>query len=165
MNNIKDTWFCYILKNDFEPHKNITYNGSTNNLVRRIRQHNSIIKGGAKLTKKYGNSDWKFYALVSGFNDHVNCLQCEWRIKHPDNKRKHNTKYSGPSGRIKGLIDVLHTIKWTNASNINNSDLQINVWVNNEFELLFDGILFNDNIKIHFVDANFFNSELRISVP
>jgi len=157
MNDIQDTWFCYILKNNYEPHKNITYNGSTNNLTRRIRQHNGIITGGAKLTKLYGNSSWKMYVIVSGFYDYVNCLQCEWRIKHPDNKRKRSKKYMGPIGRIKGLIEVLKTIKWTKSSIINNSDLQIKLWVEQDYKYLFDGITFNDNIIINYVDSNFFD--------
>ena len=147
-------------KNNFEPHKNITYNGSTNNLVRRIRQHNGIIKGGAKLTKKYGNSTWRIYVVISGFYDYVNCLQCEWRIKHPDNKRKRNKKYIGPVGRIIGLIEVLQTIKWTNGSKIDNKELLINVWVNKEYEYLFIGVKFNENIKIHYVDESFFDYKI-----
>lgn len=156
MDEINSDWFCYILKNNYEPHKNITYNGSTNNLRRRIRQHNGIITGGAKLTKKYGDQSWEIYALVSGFHDYVNCLQCEWRIKHPDNKKKRSKKFMGPIGRIKGLIEVLHTVKWTNSSNVENINLQINVWVNETYRYLFDNIIFNDNIIIHFVDASFF---------
>ena len=36
---------CYIIFND-----NYSYVGITNNLSRRIRQHNTLIKGGAKYT-------------------------------------------------------------------------------------------------------------------
>jgi predicted GIY-YIG superfamily endonuclease len=38
-----DYMVLLYIKNNYDPHKNITYNGSTNNLVRRIRQHNGII--------------------------------------------------------------------------------------------------------------------------
>ena len=39
-------YVCYILKSG-----NRTYNGSTNNMRRRLRQHNGEIKGGAKYTR------------------------------------------------------------------------------------------------------------------
>ena len=38
-------WKCYIIYN-----KNKSYVGITNNLNKRIRQHNGMIKGGAKYT-------------------------------------------------------------------------------------------------------------------
>ena len=161
MDKLTDTWFCYILRNNYEPHKNITYNGSTNNLVRRIRQHNGIISGGARLTHKYGNSNWSIYALVSGFPDHVNCLQCEWRIKHPDNKRKRSKKYTGPFGRIIGLIDVLQSDKWTSNSTVGNDSLVINVWVHVDCEHLFTGIVLPVNTRVNFVDDLFFEYNVR----
>lgn len=153
----KGQWYCYILKNSNENYKNITYNGSTNNLVRRIRQHNGIIKGGAKMTRIYGNT-WLFYVVISGFSDHINCLQCEWRIKHPDNKKRCK-KYSGPEGRIKGLIKVLLCDKWTMSSNIYNKDLNINIWVAEQYKDLFNIIKDCPYINIHYVDINFFNIE------
>jgi predicted GIY-YIG superfamily endonuclease len=156
INNINGKWYCYILKNDYEPHKNITYNGSTNNLIRRIKQHNCIISGGAKLTKKYGNNNWKIYVILTGFFDYVNCLQCEWRIKHPDNKRKRSKKYIGPVGRIIGLIEVLKTQKWTKSSIINNNELLIDVWVDESYKYLFNDVILNKNININFMNASFF---------
>ena len=83
--------FCYILKNDYYPHQRRTYNGFTNNPIRRIRQHNPEIKGGALYTKKFGNKQWEYIALVSGFPNSRNALQCEWKIKKPNNRRR--TRY------------------------------------------------------------------------
>ena len=52
----KDTWYCYLLRNTSEQFKMCTYNGSTNDLKRRLRQHNEEIKGGAKATHGKNNS-------------------------------------------------------------------------------------------------------------
>lgn len=47
-------WYCYILRNKLEQFKHNTYNGSTNNPLRRLRQHNEEIKGGARATHGKG---------------------------------------------------------------------------------------------------------------
>ena len=39
---VKGPYYCYIVYDKFGN----TYNGFTNNLERRIKQHNSILKGG-----------------------------------------------------------------------------------------------------------------------
>ena len=71
-------WFCYLLRNKNLDYRNLTYNGSTNDPKRRLRQHNKEIKGGAKFTSRT-NGGWEFYCLMVGFPNHVNTLQCEWR--------------------------------------------------------------------------------------
>ena len=54
----------YILKNT---KNNRTYVGITNNLDRRLRQHNGIIKGGAKYTHNFkGSGEWLFHMYISG---------------------------------------------------------------------------------------------------
>ena len=143
-------WFCYILKNNCDQHKNRTYNGSTNNIKRRLRQHNQEICGGARYTKKFGNKSWEVYALVTGFPDHRNALQCEWRIKHPDNRRKRNSKYNTPKGRIIGLSEVLKCDKWTNQSIYNNLDMTLKVWIKRGYETVL--IDLPDNIEVNIVD-------------
>lgn len=60
-----------------------TYIGATVNLDRRLRQHNNIIKGGAKITTskaKTGNT-WRLVLYVSNFPDWRAALQFEWRWK------------------------------------------------------------------------------------
>lgn len=140
-------YYCYILKNN---ENNNTYNGFTVNPKRRLRQHNQEIVGGAKYTKKYGNRNWEMYVLITGFPDDINALQCEWRIKHPDNKRKRSAKYNSPIGRIKGLCEVLKLQKWTNQSTILNENINLTVWIKSEFEYLLTDI--PNNIKIIPVD-------------
>lgn len=70
--------FVYIIygSNSF---KNKFYIGYTNNLYRRIRQHNGIIKGGAKATRGY---KWSYCGIITNFRDNIEGLRIEWRLKH-----------------------------------------------------------------------------------
>ena len=96
-------YVCYILKCLDENHNNLTYNGCTNNLYRRLRQHNGEIVGGAKATK---GKKWTIYALITGFETKCEALSCEWRIKHPTGHKKRPSKYCGINGRIAGLNEI-----------------------------------------------------------
>jgi predicted GIY-YIG superfamily endonuclease len=142
-------WYCYILTNDYPPHKNRTYNGSTNNPIRRLRQHNGEIVGGARYTKKYGNKSWRMYVLITGYPDHRNCLQSEWRIKKPNNRNRRG-KYCTPKGRILGLCKVLKLNRWTGNSIYDNKDMKLTVWIEKQYSHLLKGI--PDNIEVITVD-------------
>ena len=145
----KNNFYCYILQNDYEPHKNRTYNGYTVNPKRRIRQHNQEIKGGAKYTKSFGNKSWRYMVIVTGFCDSKNALQCEWRIKKPNNKKR-SKKFTGPEGRIRGLKKVLGLNRWTGNSVIDNCEQKLTVWILKEYA----GILVDlpENVSVIPVD-------------
>jgi predicted GIY-YIG superfamily endonuclease len=115
------TWYCYILRSINPFYSGITYNGSTNDLVRRLRQHNGEIKGGAKATHNKG--PWEYYAILTGFETHQETLSCEWRIKHPTNNKIRPRKYCGINGRIESLKIVLNLDNWTNKCVLNNVGL------------------------------------------
>jgi len=106
-----EIWYCYIIRSINPFYANLTYNGSTNNMFRRLRQHNGEITGGAKATK--GKGPWEPYAILTGFQTHQEALSCEWRIKHPTNHRKRPKKYCGINGRIDSLNMVLNLDNWT----------------------------------------------------
>lgn len=148
-----DKWFCYILKND--THLNKTYNGSTNNIIRRVRQHNGELVGGAKYTKKYGFNNWQVYFLMTGFPDHINCLQAEWKIKYPNNKRPRPKMYDGYEGRISGVNNILNLQKWTANSTVDNSTIKYEIWIIKKYAHLLTDC--PDNIIIHIVDNEFIN--------
>lgn len=99
-------YYCYCI---YSKTYNLTYIGSTNNLYRRIRQHNGEIYGGAKATSSKG--PFKPILLVKGFKSHIEALQFEWRFKHPNGKKRPGGKYSGINGRVKGLNDALNSFK------------------------------------------------------
>lgn len=107
-------YYCYIIRSTNPAFSNSTYNGSTNNLVRRLRQHNGEIVGGAKATR--GKGPWVFIAVWEGFQSHREALSCEWRIKHPTNSRKRPPQYNGVKGRIKSLSLLVGLDYWTNQS-------------------------------------------------
>ena len=145
-------WFCYLLKNTYEPHKNRTYCGCTNDPKRRLRQHNNIIKGGAKYTSIFGHNTWKYMAIITGFPTKINALQCEWNLKHPENKKRVNRRYCGQIGRIKGLCLVLKSEKWTRNSIINNRDMDLKVWILKKYAKILDLYTLPENIKVIQVD-------------
>jgi predicted GIY-YIG superfamily endonuclease len=97
--------YCYII---YSPSKNRTYVGYTVEPNRRIRQHNGIIKGGAKATSIA--SDWRFLSIITSSSPtftNILALSIEWHLKHPSGKRR-DPKYWGVDGRLKGIIEVLN---------------------------------------------------------
>lgn len=138
-------WFCYVLRNNNQKYKNCTYVGSTNNPNRRIRQHNSIIKGGAKYTTSKA-SEWEMFILLSGHPTHSNVLSCEWKMKHL------KKKYHGPINRIKSLGEICQLDKWTAQCDLMNADYKFNLYVLNDMRehFVFDNI--PDYITVNFVE-------------
>lgn len=114
INNKINKYYCYIIRSTNPAFSNSTYNGSTNNLVRRLRQHNGEIVGGAKATR--GKGPWVYIAIWEGFQSHREALSCEWRIKHPTNSRKRPSQYNGVKGRIKSLNILIGLDYWTKQS-------------------------------------------------
>ncbi len=75
----------YILVNTTN---NKTYIGITNNVIRRLRQHNKELVGGAKYTTmNKGLGEWKYYGYIENLNKH-NALSLEKRIKLKSRKMK-----------------------------------------------------------------------------
>lgn len=54
-----------------------TYVGYTNNIGRRLHQHNGEIAGGAKATR---GARWEYMFYVEGFPDRATALSCEKRF-------------------------------------------------------------------------------------
>ena len=137
-------WFCYILKNE----NGRTYNGSTNNPVRRLRQHNGVIKGGSKATSRT-DGGWSYIMLLSGFPDHINALQAEWDFKCPTRKPgKRPKEYEGPNGRIKSLNLILPLEYWTKQSTICNRDFKMKLLILEDMVQYLDLSLIPDNIEV-----------------
>tara|TARA_Y100000817_G_scaffold311845_1_gene304647 strand:+ start:2649 stop:3023 length:375 start_codon:yes stop_codon:yes gene_type:complete len=93
-------YLVYILKSD-----NRSYIGMTNDFFKRWKQHNKIIKGGAKYTSKYDN--WSPICIVDGFKTKSEAMQCEWKLK----------RAKGYYNRIRNLSNILQNNKtWTKKS-------------------------------------------------
>jgi len=120
----KNTWYCYILRNKLEQYRFCTYNGSTNDPFRRLRQHNEEIKGGARATHGKGGA-WEIYVLFYGFRDHINTLSCEWRIKCPTGRPgKRQAPYNGVVGRVRSLNTILPLEFWTKQCTVSNRECE-----------------------------------------
>ena len=81
-------FFCYMIVIINNNKITNNYIGFTTNPSRRIKQHNQILKGGAKATKK--STNWQFLFIVEGFKNMNEALSCEWKLKHPNNKYNSN---------------------------------------------------------------------------
>lgn len=95
---------CYIIENGRN-----TYVGITNNRVKRLRQHNSEISGGAKYTSSRGPG-WKYVCVITNL-DKITSMQLEWAIKH-----EHPVNASGITNRIRKMVSVLNKDKFTKKS-------------------------------------------------
>ena len=78
----------YLLKHTLH---NKTYLGITNNLKRRLRQHNCEIKGGAKYTSAFlQNGKWVYHGIVNNLTK-SQALSYERIIKNKRRKAKGKT--------------------------------------------------------------------------
>lgn len=78
-------YVCYMLVSEIASLK--TYIGITNDLTRRIKQHNGLCSGGAKYTTSC--RPWKVYGYVRGFGEDKSLvLKFEWRWKYLSRKEK-----------------------------------------------------------------------------
>lgn len=136
---------CYIIANEFGK----TYNGYTNNIKKRIRQHNREISGGAKETK---NGKWHYLAILTGFADNHEALSCEWKIKHPTNKKRRPIKYCSVNGRILSLNLVLGLDVWTSKSDGLINGNEYTLYVKDDLRHLIDENLIKRNIVIESLD-------------
>jgi len=135
----------YILYNDIN---NFTYNGYTVDFNRRLKQHNCILKGGAKFTSKLVKSKniiWKPLVLIRIKNKDFNqklALSIEWNIKYPNNKRPRPKEYNNPIGRLLGLKLVFNNPKFSNII------YNIQVFSQNSFDILSSFINDENNNRI-----------------
>ena len=105
MSDIENQWSFYIIYNG-----GATYAGVSPNPIRRLRQHNGEIKGGAKYTTAKGPG-WRHICVISGFQTKIQALQFEWAVKHVAPRNA-----GGIINRIKKLYEVLKRDHWTSKS-------------------------------------------------
>jgi len=98
--------FCYIIASGDR-----TYVGYTTNLIRRLRQHNSEIKGGAKRTtqisKDKSQPRWEYIAIFSCESwDRIRALQVEYICKFPTRKKPCPPCFRKAYGRIQSIPTI-----------------------------------------------------------
>ena len=106
-------YYCYLIYSQKK-----TYIGITNNFKKRIQQHNGLLSGGAKATRGY--HDWKYFIIVSGFNNKSQAMRFEWLWKHV--KNKNNKWRKTPSTikmKIRRVILLLMDLEWKHIKIIN----------------------------------------------
>lgn len=69
-------WYVYILKS---LSSNRTYIGMTNNLARRLQQHNGELPGGAKYTQT--GRPWEMFTTYGPYESRSIACKVEWRAK------------------------------------------------------------------------------------
>ncbi len=69
-------WLCYILQSSVNTRR--TYVGMTNNMRRRIRQHNGALKGGARTTRAW--RPWTLVGWIQGFSSRSHVHSFEHRM-------------------------------------------------------------------------------------
>lgn len=81
----ENNYLVYLLINTVN---NCTYIGMTNNLIRRIRQHNGELVGGAKYTtNKKKDGIWLIYGTINGLEKRQ-ALSLEKKIQIRSRKTK-----------------------------------------------------------------------------
>lgn len=108
INSMTTKWYSYALQSLDD---SSTYIGMTCNLERRLKQHCSILKGGAKATH---GKQHQFLFYVSGFQSMVQALRFEWALKHPFGP--HKRRKPGINGCYESLLLVMGRDKWTSKS-------------------------------------------------
>ena len=110
----------YIIQSE-----NRSYIGMTNDFFKRWKQHNKIIKGGAKYTSKYDN--WSPICIIDGFKTKSEAMQCEWKLK----------RVNGYYNRILYLSKILQNNKvWTKKSPLISSQ-NLTIYTTDKFKHLF----------------------------
>lgn len=108
------SYFCYIIFNEHDR----TYNGYTVNLERRLKQHNGLLKGGAKATANRGT--WNFLCVLTSpcWDSVSTAMQHEWSIKYPTRKRPRPKEYNGSLGRLRSLQKVFEHMQRIDCENV-----------------------------------------------
>ena len=98
--------------------KNRFYIGYTTNLIKRLKQHNSVISGGAIRTQ--GRGPWSYKIVVSGFRNIKEAMSFEWRFQY-------DTKFCRSfESRKRALYTLMNRERWTKNSPLSTEvELQI----------------------------------------
>ena len=115
-------WTFYIISNGFA-----TYAGVSPDPIRRLRQHNNEIKGGAKYTTARAPG-WKHVCLVKGFHNKIQALQFEWAVKHVPPRNA-----GGIHNRLQKLNTVLLKDNWTSSAPPANTVNLTLIWCDSKY--------------------------------
>ena len=105
MSDNSKEWIFYIIQNKYS-----TYAGVSPDPVRRLRQHNGEIKGGARATTMKVNKGetWRRACYVEGFPTWSEALKFEWAWKFYSRKL---SKSLFPLDRRKQALNTLISLE------------------------------------------------------
>ena len=119
-------WVLYCIRYTYDKLKNpYTYVGITNNLKRRLRQHNGALVGGARYTriirKRHPGYRWRRLFVIDGFPSDRVVRQWEWRLHR-------KTRYSRCTicNRYKAFLNATQLERVTQSAPLN-SELKLRV--------------------------------------
>lgn len=156
----ESTWFVYMLLNS---KSTIPYIGKTNNLTRRLRQHNGEISGGAKRTHRAlhhnptdtdaTDTKWRRVLHVKGFIDERAALHFENRFQRERRKASSSAKKTNENTKnslwkgLEALKAVMECTRPTRAARpLQEYGVQI-VFESDEAESLYAGVKCIEKIK------------------
>ena len=102
---------CYLLVSACSSR---TYIGATVCIVRRVRQHNGNLAGGARATTNH--RPWLLKATCIGFNSWKEALQFEWRWKHMSNSRRRRGIIKGVQKRVERAAELCASTRFSHIS-------------------------------------------------
>lgn len=105
-------YVCYTL---LSANGRCTYVGVTNNMDRRLRQHNGALVGGAKYTSAASRQPWRVVCTITGFRNQVEALQFEWALHHATRVARRSFG-SGLPARWRKLQYVCAKARWTSLA-------------------------------------------------
>ena len=98
-----------------------TYVGCTNNLYKRLQQHNGALAGGAAATRAHQPGQWRLAAIATGLRSRQLALQLEHAVQHPTTTvwlRQHISHRKltrlhrpGTANRTRALHSALHALQ------------------------------------------------------
>jgi len=112
-------YLCYLLVSSTTtaPRGGRTYVGITNDLTRRLRQHNGELVGGARATRS--GRPWECLLTIQGFESKQQSLQFEWMWKHTKKQQTTPkqqlipTNHPNAARRLSKLHTLLQKERWT----------------------------------------------------
>lgn len=115
-----------------------SYIGATVDPIRRLRQHNGEIKGGARRTSGF---QWKFCCIIRGFRTWREALMFEWAAKY------YSKNCRSVKSRKDSLVAVLFREYWTSNSPPS-KEVFLDVYWNTDLVEITDAQLEKNNVAL-----------------
>ena len=114
-------FLVYVLKNNTK-----TYIGYTNDFLKRWKQHNKYISGGAKYTTN-NVGYWEPICIIDGFECKCEAMRCEWRLK----------RVRGYEKRLQQINNIFCNEKKFTKKGLDIDLLNLKIYVKDEYKNLF----------------------------